>query len=235
MKIWVITLFPDFVHSFLETSLIGKARQAGTVQASVVNLRDFAEPPHFHVDDAPYGGGAGMVMKPEPLSKAIESIRETHPAAVTILMSPRGETFSQHRAAELATRGELIFVCPRYEGVDERFVELFVDFEVSIGDYVLMGGDVAAMAVIESSVRLLPGVLGNDLSLVSESFCEREEEGLLLEAPHYTRPADFRGLRVPEVLLSGNHAEVAKYRLAQAEKSTRERRPDLLPQKGDPV
>jgi len=189
----------------------------------VTDIRDFAEGKHRVTDDVPYGGGAGMVMKPEPLVKAIEAAKQRRPSARVILMSPQGARFDQARAQALVRDGELILVCGRYEGVDERVLG-WIDEELSVGDFVLTGGELAALAVIDAAARLVPGVLGNDLSPQSESFAG---EGLL-EGPQYTRPPEFRGLKVPEVLLSGDHAKIAQWRREQALSRTRERRPDLL-------
>ena len=189
----------------------------------VTDIRDFAEGKHRVTDDVPYGGGAGMVMKPEPLVKAIEAAKQRRPSARVILMSPQGARFDQARAQALVRDGELILVCGRYEGVDERVLG-WIDEELSVGDFVLTGGELAALAVIDAAARLVPGVLGNDLSPQSESFAG---EGLL-EGPQYTRPPEFRGLKVPEVLPSGDHAKIAQWRREQALSRTRERRPDLL-------
>ena len=228
MKLWVITLFPDLLETFFETSLIRKARNQGQLTVSIVPLREFADPPHFRVDDSPYGGGAGMVMKPEPLAKAIEWVKAQSPEAQTVLFSPRGETLNQNLAQELSIVENLVLICPRYEGVDQRVIDLLVDREISLGDYILMGGDVAAMATIEATVRLIPGIIGNSESLIAESFSVARDGTTLLEAPHYTRPPSFRGLDVPEILLSGNHQEVEKFRHERALEITQKRRPQLL-------
>ena len=189
------------------------------MRVQVTDIRDFAEGKHRVTDDVPYGGGAGMVMKPEPLVKAIEAAKQRRPSARVILMSPQGARFDQARAQALVRDGELILVCGRYEGVDERVLG-WIDEELSVGDFVLTGGELAALAVIDAAARLVPGVLGNDLSPQSESFAG---EGLL-EGPQYTRPPEFRGLKVPEVLLSGDHAKIAQWRREQALSRTRERR-----------
>jgi tRNA (guanine37-N1)-methyltransferase len=222
MRIAVITIFPGLFGPFLDESIVGIARREGLVEITVHDLRDWTEDRHRTVDDAPYGGGPGMVMKPEPLVAAIESVVGDAPAHV-VLLSPQGRRLDQRRLAELAQEERLVLVCGRYEGVDQRVIDLAVDEELSIGDYVLSGGEVPAMAVIEGVVRLLPGALGNPESAASESF-----QTLLLEGPQYTRPPVFRGLAVPEVLLSGDHGAVARWRAEQAKDLTRARRPDLL-------
>ncbi|HEY6912740.1 MAG TPA: tRNA (guanosine(37)-N1)-methyltransferase TrmD [Myxococcales bacterium] len=221
----ILTLFPRMVAAPLEESILGKARAKGLLRVQVTDIRDFAEGKHRVTDDVPYGGGAGMVMKPEPLVAAIEAARQREPQARVVLMSPQGRRFDQEKAVELSRLPALVLVCGRYEGVDERVLR-WVDEELSLGDFVLSGGEVAALAVVDAVARLLPGVLGNELSVLSESFAG---EGLL-EGPQYTRPPEFRGLRVPEVLLSGDHARIAGWRREQAMARTRERRPDLLGQ-----
>jgi tRNA (guanine37-N1)-methyltransferase len=221
----ILTLFPRMVAAPLEESILGKARARGLLHVRVTDIRDFAEGKHRVTDDVPYGGGAGMVMKPEPLVAAIEAAKERQPQARVVLMSPQGRRFDQEKALELSQKPALVLVCGRYEGVDERVMG-WVDEELSLGDFVLTGGEIAALAVVDAVARLLPGVLGNELSAQSESFAG---EGLL-EGPQYTRPPEFRGLRVPEVLLSGDHARIAGWRREQAMARTRERRPDLLGQ-----
>lgn len=223
LSVEVLTLFPRMVASPLEESILGKARAAGLLRVQVTDIREFAEGKHRVTDDVPYGGGAGMVMKPEPLVAAIEAARKREPGARVLLMSPQGRRFDQRVAQELAASERLILVCGRYEGVDERALE-WVDEELSLGDFVLTGGEFAALAVIDAVARLLPGVLGNAQSPLSESFAG---EGLL-EGPQYTRPPDFRGRKVPEVLLSGDHRKIADWRREEALRRTRERRPDLL-------
>ena len=219
----ILTLFPRMVASPLEESILGKAIAKGVLRVRVTDIREFAEGKHRVTDDVPYGGGAGMVMKPEPLVAAIEAAKAREPRARVVLMSPQGRRFDQEKAIELSQAPALVLVCGRYEGVDERVLR-WVDEELSLGDFVLSGGEVAALAVVDAVARLIPGVLGNELSAQSESFAG---EGLL-EGPQYTRPAEFRGLRVPEVLLSGDHARIAGWRREQAMARTRERRPDLL-------
>jgi tRNA (guanine37-N1)-methyltransferase len=221
LTVEVLTLFPRMIAAPLEESLLGKAREKGLVRVQVTDIREFAPGKHRVTDDVPYGGGAGMVMKPEPLVAAIEAARERLPGAHVVLMSPQGRKFDHSVAEELARREKLVFVCGRYEGVDERVIS-FVDEEISLGDFVLSGGEFAALAVIDAIARLVPGVMGNAESVQIESFSEG-----LLEGPHYTRPPEFRGLKVPEILLSGDHAKIAQWRKEQALARTRERRPDL--------
>jgi tRNA (guanine37-N1)-methyltransferase len=220
MQIDVITLFPEYFAGILSTSLLGKAVERGDVRIVLHQLREFSADRHRTVDDAPYGGGQGMILKPEPLVAAIEQIAE--PNGVRILLSPRGRRFTQSRAAELARASQIVLVCGRYEGIDER-VSAWVDDAICIGDYVLSGGEAAAAVVIDAVVRLVPGVVGNCESIVEESFSQG-----LLEHAQFTRPEAFRGRSVPEVLLSGNHAEIARWRLAEARAATRALRPDLL-------
>lgn len=218
----LLTLFPEAVSGYLGASILGKAQEKGLLQVTLTHIRDFAEGKHRVTDDTPYGGGAGMVMKPEPLVAALEAARARNPAARVLLMSPRGPTLNQELARQLARLPGLVLVCGRYEGVDERVLP-FVDGELSLGDFVLTGGEVAALAVVDAVVRLVPGVLGNEASSVSESF----EEGLL-EHPHYTRPPVFRGVPVPAVLQSGDHARIARWRRWHSLQLTRQRRPDLF-------
>lgn len=230
LRIDVITIFPGLLEPFLRESMVGIALRDGHAEVTVHDLRAYTEDRHQVVDDAPYGGGPGMVMKPEPLVRAIEALagpKGPERAARVVLMSPQGEPLRQPKLAELAGRERLVLVCGRYEGVDQRAIDLAVDEEVSLGDYVLSGGEVPAMALIEGVVRLLPGVLGNPESAVSESF-----QAGLLEGPQYTRPSSFRGHEVPEVLRSGDHGAVERWRLAQAKDRTRERRPELMREAG---
>jgi tRNA (guanine37-N1)-methyltransferase len=223
MKFDILTLFPEMFVSPLKASILGKAAEKGLIETQIINLRDFAFDKHQVVDDTPYGGGQGMVMKVEPMARAIESLKSKNPSAWTIYLTPQGVPFNQGRAQALSTQAHLILVCGRYEGVDERVRELFIDEEISIGDYVLTGGELAAMVVMDSVSRLLPGVLGSEQSAEDDSF-----SNFLLEYPHYTRPFDFRGRCVPEVLLSGNHLEISLWRRREALKRTLTRRPDLL-------
>lgn len=221
MRVHVLTLFPEMFAGPLDHSIVGRARQRGILEVQLVNIRDFTTDKHRIVDDTPYGGGPGMVMKPEPLFAAIESVRESS-ATHVILMDPQGHPFTQKRAWELAQKPHLVLVCGHYEGVDER-VRTLVDEELSIGDYVLTGGELPAMVVLDAVCRLLPGALGEAASAQEESF----EDGLL-DHPHYTRPAVFRGMAVPDVLLSGHHAEIRRWRRREALRRTWLRRPDLL-------
>ena len=224
-RIDVVTIFPALFEPLLRESILGAAVANGQVEIAVHDLRRWTTDRHQVVDDAPYGGGPGMVMKPEPLVAAIEALagpKGADRAARVVLLSPQGGRLEQKKLADLAEREALVLVCGRYEGVDQRVIELAVDEEISIGDYVLSGGEVPAMVVIEGVTRLLPGVLGNPDSAKFESF----QEGLL-EGPQYTRPALFRGRPVPEILLSGDHGAVAQWRKEQARATTRSRRPDL--------
>lgn len=226
LRIDVLTIFPGLFGPFAGESMVGVACREGKADLRVHDLRDWTHDRHRTVDDAPYGGGPGMVMKPEPLVDAIEALAgEKGPGrrARVILLSPQGARLDQERVEQLARDEHLVLVCGRYEGVDQRVIDLAVDEEISIGDYVLCGGEVAAMAVIEATTRLLPGVLGNPESTEWESF-----RNGLLEGPQYTRPATFRGREVPEVLRSGDHARIAAWREAAAAERTRKRRPDLL-------
>lgn len=218
----IITIFPEMFASPLGHSILKKAQEKGLISVRLVDPRDFTTDKHRMTDDYPYGGGQGMVMKPAPLVAAIENVRSKSPDARVILLSPQGQVFDQRYAARLAQEKELVLVCGRYEGVDER-VKSFVDEELSVGDYTLSGGEPAANVVIDAVARLIPGVLGNDSSAVDESFVNG-----LLEYPQYTRPEDFRSMKVPEVLLSGDHERVKRWRREMSLKLTRERRPDLL-------
>ena len=222
LDIEVLTLFPRMIEGPAQESILGRAQKAGLCRIAAVDIRAFAEGKHHVTDDAPYGGGAGMVMKPEPLVAAIEDLRARRPGIRVFLLSPQGRRFDQQVARELAGLGAFALVCGRYEGVDERVLE-FIDGELSLGDFVLSGGEFAALAIVDAAARLVPGVLGNEASSVDESFSEG-----LLEYPQYTRPAEFRGRKVPEILLSGDHGEVARWRAEQALLRTRARRPDLI-------
>ncbi len=222
----VITIFPGLFEPFLRESIVAIARRRGLIEVAVHDLRGWATDRHRSVDDAPYGGGPGMVMRPEPLVAAIEALAgEKRPGrkARVVLLSPQGARLDQPRLDAMAGEERLVLVCGRYEGVDQRVIDLAVDDEVSVGDYVLSGGEVPAMLLIEGVTRLVPGVLGNPASTGVESF----QEGLL-EGPQYTRPAEFRGRAVPEVLRSGDHASIARWRAERARELTRRRRPDLL-------
>ena len=220
MRIDILTLFPEMFGALSE-SIIGRAREKNLIEINVINIRDFSKDKHKKCDDAPFGGGAGMVMTPQPLFDAITSVKTKD--SLVILTSPRGQTFNQKLCKELSSFDHLIFVCGHYEGIDERIIELCIDREISIGDFVLTGGEIPAMAMVDAISRYVDDVLGNGQSLEEESFSSG-----LLEYPQYTRPAEFMGLKVPEVLLSGNHAEIAKFRKEQAEKITKSRRPDML-------
>ncbi len=219
MRINIITIFPEFFTSPLDTSLVSKAREDGTLDVVLHDLREHGKGVHRQIDDAPFGGGAGMVMMAEPLAAALDPLAHTH----RILFTPGGNPLDQATLDRLATLDEITMVCGRYEGVDERIAEHFVDEEISIGDYVLLGGEVAALAVIEGVTRLLDGVVGNPTSVETESF----RDGFL-EEPQYTRPAEFRGWTVPEVLRSGDHGRIDEWRRDQRSQRTHERRPDLL-------
>ncbi len=226
MRIDILTLFPGMFEGPFAESIVARAVAAGIVQIGIHNLRDWTHDRHRTVDDKPFGGGAGMVLKPQPLFEAIEALRTD--GGATVLMTPQGEVLSQRIAAELAELPSLLIVCGHYEGVDERVREHAVDRELSIGDYVLSGGELPAMVVTDAVVRLLPGALGSPESAADESHAAG-----LLEYPHYTRPADFRGWTVPEVLLSGNHAAIERWRREQSLARTRARRPDLLQRAAD--
>ncbi|HZG61114.1 MAG TPA: tRNA (guanosine(37)-N1)-methyltransferase TrmD [Anoxybacillus sp.] len=226
MRIDILTLFPNMFSGVFSESILKKAQEKQAVSLNVINFREFADNKHKTVDDYPYGGGAGMVLKPEPIFAAVEHITKnssTQPRI--ILLCPQGERYTQKKAEELAKEKHLIFICGHYEGYDERIREHLVTDEISIGDYILTGGELGAMVIVDSVVRLLPGVLGNEDSPVQDSYsCG------LLEHPHYTRPADFRGMKVPEVLLSGNHQLIAEWREKESLRRTYLRRPDLLEQ-----
>lgn len=219
----VITLFPEIIMTYLSRGVVKKAIEEGFVQIRIHNLRDFTKDKHRTVDDYPYGGGSGMVMKPEPIVEAIEYIKSDGAERFIILLSPQGKVFNQNMARNLSQeRRRLVFICGRYEAIDER-VRAFVDEEISIGDYILSGGELPALVIIDAVLRLIPGVLGNYDSVKEESF-----EWGILDYPHYTRPPEFRGLKVPQVLLSGDHEAIRKWRRKEALRRTLQRRPDLL-------
>ncbi len=222
MKIDILTLFPEMFTGVIGSSILKKAQEKEAVSIEVVNFRDYSASKHSSVDDYPYGGGAGMVLAPQPIFDAVEQLNEGVKPRV-ILMCPQGEQFTQRKAEELAKEEHLIFVCGHYEGYDERIREHLVTDEISIGDYVLTGGELAAMVVTDSVVRLLPEVLGNEESHMKDSFSTG-----LLEHPHYTRPAEFRGMKVPDVLMSGNHQKIDEWRHKESLRRTYLRRPDLL-------
>ncbi len=219
----IVTVFPEMFEGSFKESILRIAQEKHLVDIHVVNLRDFTKDRHRSTDDKPFGGGPGMVMKPEPIFECVRSIRKKSPKARVILFSPSGKLFNQKAAWELSKKKHLILICGHYEGVDERVQEHLADEEISLGDFVLTGGEIPAMAVVDAVTRLIPGVLGNKDSLAHESF----QEGLL-EYPHYTRPRDYLGYEVPDILVSGNHDKVERWRREQALKRTRERRPDLL-------
>ena len=221
----VLTLFPDMIKNCMSTSILGRAVENGLISCEVVDIRDFSENKHNRVDDYPYGGGAGMVIEPGPVVSACEHAKGLHPdkKAKVIYLSPIGRTFTQEIAKELAAEESLIFLCGHYEGIDERALEAEVDEYISLGDFVLTGGELPALAVMDAVSRLIPGVLNNDESAGEESF-----ENGLLEYPQFTRPVDFKGVKVPEVLLSGHHANIELWRLAMSLLRTYEHRPDML-------
>jgi len=225
----VLTIFPEFFEGPFAHGVVGRAREAGIVEMRIHNLRDWTIDRHKTVDDRPFGGGEGMVLKPEPLFQAVESIwPERLPGRQAILLSAQGRMFDQAAANRLSRESEILLICGRYEGVDERVAEHLVDDELSIGNYVLSGGELAAAVVIDAVARLLPGVLGNDSSAAFESFQETGHGEGMLDCPHWTRPADFRGWKTPEVLLNGNHEEIRRFRRRAALEKTARLRPDLL-------
>lgn len=225
MKIDVLSLFPEMFSGVFNQSILKKAQDDGHVTFRVIDFRQFADNKHRKVDDYPYGGGEGMVLMPQPIFDAVEALCDQDPErkAHVVLLSPQGERYSQKKAKRLASKKHLMFICGHYEGYDERIRQELADDEISIGDYVLTGGELAAMVVIDSVVRLLPGVLGNEQSHQNDSFSNG-----LLEYPQYTRPADFRGMKVPDVLLSGHHGRIEEWRRRESLKRTFRRRPDLL-------
>lgn len=224
MNFHILTLFPEMVMSGLGSSITGRAMDKGLISVEAVNIRDYSKDKHRHVDDAPYGGGAGMVMQPGPILDAYEDLcARTGRRPRVIYMTPQGRVFNQKIAQELAKEEELVFLCGHYEGIDERALELIATDYLSVGDYVLTGGELPAMVMIDCISRLVPGVLNNEVSAEVESFHDN-----LLEYPQYTRPEEFRGLKVPEVLLSGHHKNIDKWRREQSIRRTLERRPDLL-------
>jgi tRNA (guanine37-N1)-methyltransferase len=232
MRIDVLTLFPELMQPYLAASILGRAQQAGIVEIHTHQLRDYSNDPHKKVDDRPFGGGPGMVLMCQPVIDAVRAIENLDPRpALRLLLTPQGRVFNQENAARYAATQRLLLICGHYEGFDERIIELLQPEEVSLGDFVLTGGELAALAIVDSVVRLLPGALGHDEAADLESF-----QNNLLDYPQYTRPRDYGGLSVPEILLSGNHAQVDAWRRAQAEQRTRQRRPDLLERAGgEPV
>lgn len=229
LRIDVVTIFPDLVRQALGYGIVARAIETGLATVEVHDLRLYANDKHRRVDDAPFGGGPGMVMRAEPFFRLMETIMPegASPERPIVLLSPRGEKFTHRKARDYSKLERLVLLCGRYEGIDERVRTHLATAELSLGDFVLMGGEVPALAVIEASVRLIPGALGDDDSSAQDSF-----ENGLLDYPHYTRPADFRGFKVPDVLLSGDHAAIAKWRHQEAARATSERRPDLVPERG---
>jgi tRNA (guanine37-N1)-methyltransferase len=224
MKIDILSLFPEMFSGVFQESILKKASERGHVSFHVTDFREFTDNKHHKVDDYPYGGGAGMVLMPQPLFDAVDQVKKSADSKPrVILMTPQGERFTQKKAEELSKEEHLVFICGHYEGFDERVRKHLATDELSIGDFVLTGGELASMVIVDSIVRLLPGVLGNETSHVSDSFSTG-----LLEHPQYTRPADFRGMKVPDVLLSGNHAMIEEWRKKESLRRTLERRPDLL-------
>ena len=239
MNIDIVTLFPEICRAPLNESIMKRAQEKGILELHIHNLRDWTTDKHHVVDDAPFGGGQGMVVKPEPIFAAVEDLQKTpnterrtsnaeqsairNPQPKVILMSPAGRRLDQKLATEISREAHLVIICGHYEGVDHRVIERLVDVEISIGDYVLTNGAIAAVVLVDAIVRLMPGALGHEQSAADDSFSSE-----FLEAPQYTRPAEFRGWKVPEVLLSGNHAEIARWRREQSLKRTRKNRPDLL-------
>jgi len=221
MRIDILTLFPEICRAPLNESIMKRAQTSGALELSVYDLREWTTDKHRVADDAPFGGGPGMVMKPEPIFAAVEELKSEQ--SCVVLMTPQGKRLNQSVAADFSSKSHLIIICGHYEGIDHRVTEHLVDFEVSIGDYVLTNGAIAAVVLVDAVVRLLPGVLGHAQSAADDTFSSG-----LLEAPQYTRPADFRGWKIPDLLLSGNHAEIAAWRKEQALKRTQQNRPDLL-------
>ena len=225
----VLTIFPDFFSGPFQHGVVGKARESGSLEIRIHNLRDWTKDRHKTVDDRPFGGGEGMLLKPEPIFEAVETILpERNATQKIVLLSAQGRLFDQEVARELSRADELLLICGRYEGVDERVAAHLADEELSVGNFVLSGGELAAAVVIDVVARLLPGVLGNEASSIWESFSEQGHGSRLLDCPQWTRPADFRGLPVPDVLLSGHHEEIRKWRRKVAEEKTARMRPDLL-------
>jgi tRNA (guanine37-N1)-methyltransferase len=231
MKVEIVTIFPRMFNRIFEFGMINQASRKGLLETSVMDLREFSTDRHRTVDDRPYGGGQGMVLKPEPVFRAVdECLRSDKSPAHLVLLSPQGQRFDQEKAKELSLKTRLILICGRYEGVDQRVADYLADEELSIGDFVLSGGEFAAAVVVDAVSRLIPGVVGEGESVLHESFMDG-----LLDYPQYTRPEEFRGKKVPSVLMSGNHAEIRKWREEQAVANTRTRRPDLLESVGKGV
>ena len=229
MHFRVLTIFPSFFQGILENGVVGRARESGLIGVTMHDLREWTQDRHKTVDDRPFGGGEGMLLKPAPIFEAVESIwPERAPDRKVVLLSAQGRRFSQETARELARSSELLFICGRYEGVDERVAQHLADYELSVGDFVLSGGELAAALMMDVIARLVPGVLGNEASAVFESFQPDDSGQSILDCPQYTRPADFRGWTVPDVLLGGNHAAIRKWRKEAAMEKTARNRPDLL-------
>lgn len=221
MKIDILTLFPEMFLNFLGTSIVGRAVNKNIVQINCINIRDFSKDKHKRVDDYPFGGGPGMVMRPEPVYDAINSVKDED--SKVIYLSPKGKTYNQEIAIKLSKEKHIILLCGHYEGIDNRIIDNYIDEEISIGDYILTGGEIPAMVVVDSVIRLLPGVLNNQESYIDDSYFNG-----LLEYPIYTRPKIFNGIEVPEILLSGNHEKIEQWRKYESLKITYERRPDLI-------
>lgn len=228
MRFDIVTIFPEIFRGVFEFGIIRRAVEAGLVRIEIHDLRDYTYDRHRQVDDRPFGGGAGMVMTPGPLFRAVEAITHGADDAAKVLLSPQGRLFNQRVAEEFSRKEQVVFICGRYEGVDERVVESLVTEEISIGDYVLSGGEIPAMVIVDAVTRLIPGALGCGESAEQDSFADG-----LLDYPHYTRPAEYRGMKTPDVLLSGNHAEIERWRRLKALEKTRGRRPDLLARGGE--
>jgi tRNA (guanine37-N1)-methyltransferase len=220
MRIDVLTLFPEVIESYVQTSIVGRAQQKQLVEIAAINFREFSSSKHHNVDDYPFGGGAGMVLSPQPIVDALESVRT--PESVVIYLTPKGHVFNQSYAKQLSKKEHLIMICGHYEGLDQRVIDHHVDLELSIGDYVLSGGEIPALAVVDAVTRLLPG------AITSESLEEESHTNFLLEYPHYTRPRIFEDKEIPEILLSGHHANIDLYRLEESIRMTIERRPDMI-------
>lgn len=223
MRFDILTLFPGMFSGPFDESIIKRGRDKQLIDIALHNIRDYATDRHQVTDDAPYGGGAGMVMKVEPLAACIESVKVLHPSSTVVMTSPQGRPFTHAVAEEISRRDGLIIICGRYEGVDERIRQLYVEDDISLGDFVLSGGEIAAMVIVDTVTRLIPGVLGSSDSAETDSFCDG-----LLEYPQYTRPAEFKGVAVPEILLTGNHELIRKWRRRESLRKTRALRPDLL-------
>ena len=226
MKIDILTLFPEMFKGPFDESIIKRAQEKDLAKIRIHNLRKWTKDNHKTVDDRPFGGGVGMILMVEPIYEALKELRRKD--SKVILLTPQGEVFKQKTAQKLSQKKHLIFVCGHYEGVDERIREHLIDEEISIGDYILTGGEIPAMTIIDSVIRLIPGVLKKEEAVKLESFSQNKTDKCLLEHPHYTRPAKFKDWKVPEILLSGNHAEIEKWRKKEAERKTKKRRPDLL-------